>query len=44
LANEEKSPGEYSVQWDASEFASGVYICKLVAGRYVQSRKMLLLK
>lgn len=44
FVNEEKSPGEYSVQWDASEFASGVYICKLVAGRYVQSRKMLLLK
>ena len=44
LVNEEKQPGEHTVQWDALEFASGVYTYKLVAGDFVQSRKMLLLK
>lgn len=44
LVNEKKQPGEYTVQWDAHEFASGVYTYKLIAGDLVQSRKMLLLK
>jgi hypothetical protein len=44
LVNEKKEPGSYHVQWDASKFASGVYVCRLVAGSYVESRKMLLLK
>jgi hypothetical protein len=32
------------VKLDASELASGVYLYRLAAGRYVESRKMVLLK
>jgi hypothetical protein len=44
LVNEEKQPGEYQAQWDAREFASGIYIYRLRAGEFVQTRKMVLLK
>jgi hypothetical protein len=44
LVNERKQPGEYTATWNAAGFASGVYICRLIAGSYVESRKMLLLK
>jgi hypothetical protein len=29
LVNGEKSPGKYSVQWNASGYASGIYYCEL---------------
>jgi len=44
LVNERIAPGSYSVRFDASGFASGMYIYKLTAGDFVQTRKMLLLK
>jgi len=51
LVNEEQSAGLHQVEFDASRLASGVYCYRLsvgslsgVAGEYVQSRKMLLLK
>jgi hypothetical protein len=44
LVNERKSPGTYEVQWDATTFSSGVYICRMSAGEYVASRRMLLVK
>ena len=31
LINEEKSSGKYSIKWDASGFASGIYYCRLRA-------------
>jgi serine protease len=36
--------GKYEVQWDASRYASGVYIYKIIANDFVQSKKMLLIK
>ena len=36
--------GAYSRQWDAEDLPSGVYLCQLRAGTFVQTRKMLLLK
>jgi len=44
LVNEEMMPGIYEVTWDASGMSSGVYIYRLQAGEYVESRKMLYLK
>jgi hypothetical protein len=44
LVNTKQQAGKYEVQFDASNLASGVYIYQLVAEKYMQSRKMILLK
>jgi hypothetical protein len=44
LVNEEKVAGTYSMQWNASRVASGVYFYQLKAGEFSQTRKLLLLK
>ena len=36
--------GSHSVQWDASKYASGIYLYKLQAGNYVETKKMVLMK
>ncbi|MEJ2494618.1 MAG: T9SS type A sorting domain-containing protein, partial [Ignavibacteriaceae bacterium] len=40
----EKAAGSYSVQWNAANYASGIYFYKLAANNFVQVKKMLLLK
>jgi 5'-nucleotidase / UDP-sugar diphosphatase len=44
LVNEEKSAGNYQVQWNAANFPSGIYVYKLEAGNYSQVKRLLLLK
>jgi len=44
LVSDYQSPGQYKVQWDAREFASGLYFYQLSAGHFTQTRRMLLLK
>lgn len=44
LVDELKEPGTYSVNFDASNFSSGIYFYTLRANEYTSSRKMLLLK
>jgi len=44
LVNTRESAGKYSVTFDASRFASGVYFYNLRAGSFVKTGKMLLLK
>ncbi len=44
LIDETKPAGGYSVQWDASRFASGMYLVRLTAGRFTATRKILLLR
>ena len=44
LVNEQKNQGRYSVNFDASRLASGVYIYQIRVNDYVSSKKMLLLK
>lgn len=44
LVNETKYPGSYSVRWDAGNLATGVYLCRLTAGSFTQTRRMLLLR
>jgi hypothetical protein len=36
--------GSHAVEWDASELASGIYLCRLRAGDYTATRKMLFMK
>jgi len=44
LINEKLSPGIYSVDFDGTMFASGVYFFKIQAGTYSELKKMILLK
>jgi hypothetical protein len=44
LVNEVKEPGTYAVQFDGSNLASGVYLYRLTAGSFVQTRKMIVVK
>jgi hypothetical protein len=44
LVDEEMLPGRYEKKIDAGELASGVYFCRLVAGKHILARRLLLLK
>jgi hypothetical protein len=43
LVSEKRSAGRYRVEWNASGFASGVYFCRLQAGQFVQTKKLVVL-
>jgi hypothetical protein len=44
LVNEVKEPGTYSVEFDGTNLASGVYFYRLQAGDFVATKKLVLLK
>ncbi len=44
LVNERKPAGRYSVEFDGSKFATGMYVYRLSTGSRVECRKMVLLK
>jgi hypothetical protein len=44
LINEYKYAGSYEIEWNASEYASGVYVYRIEAGNYINIRKMVLVK
>lgn len=44
LINKNMEPGKYSVDFDASQLRSGVYMYQMTAGTYTSSKKMMLLK
>lgn len=37
-------PGTYEVEWHAGDYSSGVYLYKLTAGDFIESKRMVLLK
>ena len=37
-------PGSHSVEWDASNLASGVYLYRLQTGDHVETKKMILMR
>jgi len=49
LVEKEQTPGYYSVRWDGrdslgEEVTSGIYLCRLQAGCFVETKRMVLLK
>ena len=44
LVNEQKTVGKYEISFDASGFASGVYIYRIQVNDFVSVKKMMLLK
>jgi hypothetical protein len=44
LVNEQKEPGYYEVEFNATQFSSGVYFYRLQAGDFVQTKKMILMR
>jgi len=44
LINEEKTPGEYEVTWDASTMPSGIYFYRIKAEGVVETRKLIILR
>ena len=44
LASGNMKPGDHSVPWNADSHSSGVYFVKMIAGDYVDTQKLMLLK
>jgi hypothetical protein len=44
LVDEEMEAGYYSINWNASQLASGIYIYRIISGTYVSTKKMILMK
>ncbi len=44
LIDKQLSAGSYRVTWNASNLPSGLYLCQMEVGGFVQTRKMILLK
>jgi hypothetical protein len=44
LINEQLKPGSYEVEWDGSNFSSGIYFYRLESGTFTETKKMLMIK
>ena len=44
LMNSYKTPGSYNLNWNASEYSSGVYFAQLRFGNQLRTQKIILLK
>jgi hypothetical protein len=44
LLDARKAPGYHRVTWDASHLASGVYLARLTAGRFIETQRLVLQK
>lgn len=44
LVNEQKPAGDYPIDWNAAGLSEGIYFCKLQAGTFSETRKLVLQK
>lgn len=44
LINKVQPPGSYGVEFDATNLTSGIYFYRITAGKYTETRKMILLR
>jgi hypothetical protein len=44
IVNESLKAGEYSVDWNAGNFPSGVYFYNLITQSFTETKKMILIK
>jgi photosystem II stability/assembly factor-like uncharacterized protein len=44
LVNEQLKPGTYEIEWDGTNYPSGVYFYRLIAGDFNEVKRMVLLK
>ena len=44
LVDQQMDAGYHSVNWDASQLASGIYIYRIISGSFVSTKKMILMK
>ena len=44
LVNEKKSSGKYEVEFDGSNFSSGVYLYQMIAGDFISTKKFIYMK
>jgi hypothetical protein len=44
LVSENRNAGIYKVDWNANDFPSGAYFYRLQSGKFVETKKLMLLK
>lgn len=44
VVNENKAPGNYEINFDATQLPTGVYFYKISAGKFSKVKKMLLIR
>jgi photosystem II stability/assembly factor-like uncharacterized protein len=44
LISQQMHAGIYTAEWNADGYASGIYFCRIIAGNYTETKKLLLLK
>jgi len=44
LVNEEKHAGSYNIEFNGKDLPSGIYLYRIYAGEYIQTKKMILMK
>jgi hypothetical protein len=44
LTNQVLSPGNYEIEWNASEYSSGIYFYRIITNDFIAVKKMVLLK
>ena len=44
LVSENQQEGKYSLEWNASKYASGIYFCRLESENQIKTKKIVLIK